>query len=131
MKADTARKLLEAERARLDEVLSTLEQESLDETQQASMQELSSVDQHIADMGTETFEREKAESIKISMEGQLADVERALGRLESGEYGVCEICGKKIPDARLQARPAARYCVEDQEKVERQAVDRKPEARSR
>jgi RNA polymerase-binding transcription factor DksA len=79
------------------------------------------VDQHIADMGTETFEREKAESIRISMEGQLADIDHALGRLEAGDYGTCEICGKKIPDARLKARPAARYCVEDQERVERVA----------
>ena len=124
MKPETARKLLEAERARLEEVLRTLELESLDETQQLSVQELSSVDQHIADMGTETFEREKAESIKISMEGQLADIDHALGRLEAGDYGTCEMCGKKIPDTRLQARPAARYCVDDQAKVERQTVDR-------
>ncbi len=124
MKAAKVLKLLEAERARLEEVKGTLELESLEETQLAGSQELSSVDQHIADMGTETFEREKAESIKISTEGQLADVDYALGRLESGDYGVCEICGKKIPEARLKARPAARYCVEDQEKVERQVADR-------
>jgi DnaK suppressor protein len=124
MKTETARKLLEAERARLEEVLRTLELESLDETQQLSVQELSSVDQHIADMGTETFEREKSESIKISMEGQLADIDHALGRLDAGDYGTCEMCGKKIPDARLQARPAARYCVEDQQKIERQTAER-------
>jgi DnaK suppressor protein len=124
MNAAKARKLLEAERARLEEVMSTLELESLEETQQAGTEELSSVDQHIADVGTETFEREKAESIKISTEGQLADIDYALGRLESGDYGICEICGKKIPEARLKVRPAARYCVEDQEKVERQLAGR-------
>lgn len=123
MKAAKARGLLEAERARLEEVMGSLDLESLEETQ-VSVQELSSVDQHIADMGTETFEREKTESIKFSTEGQLADIDYALGRLESGDYGVCEICGKKIPEARLKARPAARYCVEDQEKVERQVADR-------
>lgn len=119
MNAAKARKLLEAERMRLEGVMNTLELESLEEAQQAGSGELSSVDQHIADLGTETFEREKAESIKISTEGQLADIDYALGRLESGDYGICEICGKKIPEARLKARPAARYCVEDQEKVER------------
>jgi len=114
------RQLLEEERARLEAVRHTLLLESLEETQQESTQELSSLDQHPADQGTETFEREKAQSIRIATEAQLTDVERALARLESGNYGVCEMCGTKIAEERLEARPAARYCVEDQAKVESQ-----------
>ncbi len=116
----TARRLLEEERKRLEAVRHTLQLESLEEGQLDSLQELSAVDQHPGDLGTETFEREKAESIRISTDGQLTDVERAIARLDSGEYGICEMCGNKISDERLEARPAARYCVEDQAKVEAQ-----------
>ena len=118
----TARKLLEAERSRLEEIKHTSELESLNESETESYQELSSVDQHTGDLGTATFEREKADSIRISVEAQLADVEHALGRLDAGTYGTCEMCGKKIPNERLKARPAARFCIADQAKVERQAT---------
>lgn len=120
----TARKLLEAERSRLEEIKHAAELESLNESETESYQELSSVDQHTADLGTATFEREKADSIRISVAGQLADVEHAQVRLDAGRYGTCEMCGKKIPDERLKARPAARFCIEDQAKVERQATGR-------
>jgi RNA polymerase-binding transcription factor DksA len=122
MNKATARKLLEAERSRLEEVKSSAELETLEESETESYQELSSVDQHSGDQGTATFEREKADSIRTSVEGQLADVEHALARLEAGSYGVCELCGKKIPDERLKARPAARFCIDDQAKIERQAA---------
>jgi DnaK suppressor protein len=102
--------------------MGTEQLEALGEMQTESTQELSVVDQHPGDQGTETFEREKAESIRVSTEGQLRDVERALAKLDSGDYGICEICGKQIPDERLEARPAARYCIEDQAKVEAQGA---------
>ena len=123
MNESTARKLLEAERARLEALKDTLLLQAIEETQLQSTQELSSVDQHPGDQGTETFEREKAESIRISTDSQLADVDRALARLDAGGYGICEMCGKPISDERLEARPAARYCVQDQAKVEAQGAD--------
>jgi DnaK suppressor protein len=43
----------------------------------------------------------------------LADVDRALVKLEDGSYGVCDVCGKPIGDGRLQALPWAVLCVED------------------
>jgi DnaK suppressor protein len=122
MNKATARKLLEAERSRLEEVMSSAELGTLEESETESYQELSSVDQHSGDLGTATFEREKADSIRTSVEMQLADVDHALARLEAGNYGVCEMCGKKIPDERLKARPAARFCIDDQARVERQGT---------
>lgn len=112
------RRLLEEERAGLEELLHTRQQESLGETEQETFQELSSYDQHNADMGTETFERMKAESIKISVEDRLNDVEHAMHRLDKGSYGKCEACGRPIPKARLEALPATRYCAEDAGKIE-------------
>ncbi|MEX0789919.1 MAG: TraR/DksA C4-type zinc finger protein [Actinomycetota bacterium] len=122
MKESIARRLLEAERSRLQELKNSSELELLEEPQTQTYQELSSVDQHAGELGTETYEREKADSIRISVEVQLADVLHALARLDSGSYGTCDMCGRKIPAERLKARPAARFCIDDQAKVERHAA---------
>lgn len=121
MDTDLARQRLADERARLDGVKSTFDDEGLgDQSESESLGELSSYDQHQADMGTETFEREKDLSILEQVEAELADVEHALRRLDDGTYGTCEVCSKPIPDERLEAMPAARLCLEHQSEVERE-----------
>jgi RNA polymerase-binding transcription factor DksA len=118
----TARQRLLEERTRLTEVRSSVNDTGLEEeSEQESVAELSSVDQHQADLGTETFEREKDLSILESIEAELADVEHALRRLDDGTYGICEACGKPIDEERLAALPAARLCRDDQERAEREA----------
>ncbi len=91
------------------------------ETEEESLAELSSVDQHQADIGTETFNRERDLSILESLEAELADVEHALRRLDEGTYGTCEACGRQIDSARLEALPATRFCLEDQAAAEQEA----------
>ncbi len=49
---------------------------------------------------------------------ELTAMDEAMGRMERGTYGVCDACGKEIPEERLQVMPFARYCREDQEKQE-------------
>ncbi len=116
---DEARSRLHEERSRLVRVRGGLDDDHLsDQTEQDSLSELSSVDQHQADMGTETFEREKDLSILEAIESELADVEHALRRLDEGTYGTCEACGRPIDDDRLQALPATRLCRDDQERAE-------------
>lgn len=120
MDADQTRQLLDEERERLEglrEEYSSLR----DASEEDGMQELSSVDQHQADIGTETFERSKDLSILDEVEAELAEIEHALQRLDEGTYGTCEACGKTIPDDRLEAMPATRFCVEDQAKAESEA----------
>ena len=85
----------------------------LDETEQSSVAELSSFDQHQADLASETFEREKEMAIIGSLEEQVAQIDAALERLEQGTYGKCESCGRSIGDARLEALPTARLCIDD------------------
>jgi RNA polymerase-binding transcription factor DksA len=122
MDSDAARQLLEEERERLSNVRDGLDAENpSDETENQSMGELSDVDQHQADVGTETFEREKDYSILERVEAELGDVEHALRRLDEGTYGTCEACGKPIDDERLQAMPATRFCMDDQQLAEREA----------
>ena len=121
MDTDLARQRLLGERERLTGVRGTFDEEGLtDQSENDSVGELSSYDQHQADMGTETFEREKDLSILEQVEAVLADVEHALRRLDDGSYGTCEVCGRTIPDERLEALPATRLCLEHQAEAERE-----------
>lgn len=109
------------EAARLDRIRQTLAAESaVGDADRDATSELSGADQHPADLGSEMFERERAVSVLQRVEAKLADVQRALQRLEAGTYGTCEACGRAIPSARLQARPAARFCLDDQARAEQE-----------
>jgi len=114
-----ARTRLEAERQRLEETRRAA-QDLVAGTGEDAVQELATYDQHPADQGTETFERERDTSVLQRVEAQLAEVDAALARIEAGGYGTCELCGKPIGDERLEAMPAARYCLEDQARAERE-----------
>ena len=69
----------------------------------------------------ETFEREKDFSILEQIEAELADVDRALHRLDDGSYGRCDACRQPIDDNRLEAMPAARFCYMHQAQAESRA----------
>lgn len=75
---------------------------------------------HVADAGSEMFERSRDLSIVHDLDAQLADIEHAKARLDNGSYGTCEACGRPIGAARLAARPATRFCIEDQQGAERE-----------
>ena len=125
MTDEEARARLEEERLRLAGLHDDFEADGLmSESEEESLGELSSADQHQADVGTETFNRERDLSILEQVEGELADVEHALRRLDAGTYGFCEACGKPIADDRLEAVPAARFCVADQAVAERERESR-------
>ena len=119
MEPDDARERLTEEGERLQRIRSGFDAEHLhDESEDESTSELSHVAQHSADVASETFEREKDFSILEQVEAELADVDRALRRLDEGTYGTCEACGGPIGDARLEAMPAARFCVSHQSEAE-------------
>ena len=114
MQIDQARSRLDQEKARLDGLREDFLAEGLtSESEEDSLSELSSADQHQADTGTEVFNRERDLSILERVEAELADVEHALRRLEEGTFGTCEACGRPIDDARLEAQPATRFCLVD------------------
>jgi RNA polymerase-binding transcription factor DksA len=115
MNDTAARERLENEKERLGALIRNLSENGDDtETERSSDAELSTIDQHPADMGSETFEREKDMAIVSTLGDQIGEVEQALKRIEAGTYGACEACGKPIGDERLEVVPTARYCVEDQ-----------------
>ena len=114
-----ARRRLEEERTRLQGIRDNLQREQ-EETTSDTAGELSNVDQHPGDSGTETFEMEKNVSLLEQVDDELLEVEAAFQRLERGTYGTCQVCGRPIGDERLEAMPATRFCVEDQAKAERE-----------
>jgi DnaK suppressor protein len=122
MELDHSRERLSEERDRLEQLRAGFERDHLtDESENESVSELSHQAQHQADLGTETFERERDLSLLEQIEAELADVEHALRRIDDATYGTCEACGKRIDDARLEVVPAARFCVADQAVAEREA----------
>jgi RNA polymerase-binding transcription factor DksA len=72
-----------------------------------------SYDSNFADSSQVTAERGEAERLATELQESLDEVEAALERLQEGNYGLCEVCGKPIGPARLEAMPAARLCIAD------------------
>ena len=70
-------------------------------------------DSNFADSSQVTAERGEAERLATELQEALDEVEAAIERLEAGNYGRCEGCGKPIGPARLEAMPAARFCIAD------------------
>jgi DnaK suppressor protein len=113
------RALLEDERARLRGL-----REGLTEATQPVEQETAAdpaAGGHLADAGSEMFERSRDLSIVEDLEAQLTEVDHAIHRIEQGTFGRCEACGREIGTERLRARPAARFCLDDQREAEREA----------
>ncbi|MEY2571633.1 MAG: DnaK suppressor protein [Acidimicrobiaceae bacterium] len=73
-----------------------------------------SFDENFADSGQVAAEQGETRMLASSLSEQLRDVESAIAKLDDGAgYGVCEVCGKVISPARLEAMPATRYCIDD------------------
>jgi DnaK suppressor protein len=106
MDSDRASELLARERARIERELKGLAR--------TDDEELSHVDQHLADAGTELYEDERDEGIADQLREELAAIERAEKRLKDGTYGRSIISGEPIPDERLEAVPWAELTVEEQ-----------------
>jgi DnaK suppressor protein len=70
-------------------------------------------DSNFADSSQVTAERGEAERLATELREALDEVDAALERLRSGTYGVCQGCGQPIGEARLEAMPAARFCIVD------------------
>lgn len=84
-----------------------------------SAEEMASYSLHMADSGTDNFDRDFALSLLSSDQDAMYEIEEALKRIEKNTYGVCELTGKQIPKARLEAIPWTRFTVEAQAQLER------------
>ena len=84
-----------------------------------SAEELAGYSLHMADSGTDNFDRDFALSLLSSDQDAIYEIEEALKRIEKNTYGICELTGKPIPKARLEAIPWTRFTVEAQAQLER------------
>jgi DnaK suppressor protein len=85
--------------------------------------ETSSLPIHLADLGSDNFEQELTLSLVGGEKVVLDKIEFALQKITDGDYGVCEDCGKKIPESRLEAIPYTTVCVHCAEIQEQQGGD--------
>jgi RNA polymerase-binding protein DksA len=111
-------KLLLARRAELLQELGLLQKSGLNSTVKDASGEISSYSTHMADQGTDSFEREKTFQLASKGGRFLHHIDEALRRIKDKTYGKCLECGKDISQARLEAVPHARYCIECKEKEE-------------
>ena len=112
MEPDRARELLQRERERFQREVAQLRDRG------GSDGELSNIDQHPADVGTELFEEERDQSMIDRLKRELEAIDRAEERIANGTYGISVESGKPIPDERLQAIPHAERTVEEQARLE-------------
>ena len=82
--------------------------------------EASAFGMHQADAGSDAYDRDFALSLLSQEQDALYEIDQALKRIELGTYGVCEMSGKPIPRARLEAIPFARFTVQCQSQLEKQ-----------
>jgi YteA family regulatory protein len=84
----------------------------LGEPATVALGELSAYDQHPGDFGTEMYERSKDLGLLENTRHQLRQIAAVLKAIETGTYGRCSVCGRAIPEERLEAIPETQLCVE-------------------
>jgi len=87
-----------------------------------SAQEMAGYSLHMADSGTDNFDRDFALSLLSSDQDAVYEIEEALKRIEKNTYGICELTGKPIPKSRLEAIPWTRFTVQAQAQLEREGA---------
>jgi len=103
--------------------LSELEEVYLGKNRRESAGDVSGYSTHPADQGSDEAMRDAAFGRGEASGNALEEIDEALERVESGEYGRCETCGADIPDARLEVLPDARLCLKCQEDLEKPGGD--------
>ena len=109
MDPDRARQLLTGELAELDERLAAAENNRAEASADTGGLE-GALGQHPGDYGTEVATTMEAEMSVNTITEQRRRVQDALGRLDEGAYGRCQVCDREIDDERLETRPEARTC---------------------
>lgn len=112
------KKLLLSLRERLVGKVDFMQGEALKKSRQDASGDLSNVPIHMADVGTDNYERDiMIELIQNGEEG-VRNIDTALEKIEDGTFGVCELCAKKINKERLKAVPYAKLCIDCQREEE-------------
>ena len=106
---DRARGRLEAEREETLRRLASLTDDF--DSVVAASRDTNADDEHDPEGMTIAFERSQVDALVRQAREHLAEIDAAIARLETGTYGLCEVCGEPLPQGRLEARPTARTCM--------------------
>ena len=115
----TFKNLLVKNKIDLFKGMTYLTNENLKKSQRDASGDLSGYTYHMADMASDVSERDLQLQLASGERELLLQIEEALKRMETGEYGMCLACGKKISKTRLKAIPHAQNCLECQRKEEK------------
>jgi DnaK suppressor protein len=110
MDRESLRQRLLQERRRLELEISELDADLSESLEESS--EESPYDQHMAETAGVTLDREIDLSLEENTLASIAQIDRALGKLENGSYGCCDRCGKPIGEERLDVAPFATLCID-------------------
>lgn len=113
-----AKKHLLAEKERLEAELREITERTSRPAEVEQAAEISTYEDHAADLASETFEREKDLALEGNIHDLLEKVSRALEKFDEGTYGLCDYCGLPINAKRLEALPWASLCRDDQDRAE-------------
>ncbi|MBU1909592.1 MAG: TraR/DksA C4-type zinc finger protein [Verrucomicrobia bacterium] len=106
-------------RDRVVDEIAFLAGDNLNRSPKESSGDLSSYSFHMADQGTDNFDREFALNLVSSEQDALYEIDEALQRIEAGTYGACDVCGRGIEKARLKALPFAKMCIRCKSEAEK------------
>jgi len=116
---DLFKKILNELRKKISGDIQQIEGETLNTSSKDSTGDLSGYSFHMADVATDSFDREVNIGLASSEQNLLNDVDDALKKIEDGSYGICEKYGVAIPKKRLLVAPYVRYCLQAQEEEEK------------
>ncbi len=105
-----------------DEILDEIKhisEDTLKKSQKEASGDISGYTYHMADVATDTYDREFSLGLASNERALLYELDDALKKIEDGSFGICEDCKSLITKTRLKAVPYARLCVKCQEKKEK------------
>ncbi|MBU1932931.1 MAG: TraR/DksA family transcriptional regulator [Candidatus Omnitrophica bacterium] len=112
------KKLLLKKRAEIVKEIHEITKENMKSLKEASG-DLSGYSYHMADMASDSYDRDLSLNIATSEQKVIYEIDEALKLIDEGKYGICVSCSKKIPMKRLKALPYAKYCIQCQSKEEK------------
>jgi RNA polymerase-binding protein DksA len=113
------KKLIAKRRGEVQDNINHISADTLKQSQKDASGDISGYTYHMADVATDTYDREFSLGIASNERELIYELEDALKRIEEGTYGVCEDCKDLITKTRLKALPYARLCVKCQQKREK------------
>jgi DnaK suppressor protein len=123
-KREKFRKLLLEKREQLSRQINDLQKESLRKSQRDSTGDLSGYAYHMADLGTDNYNRQINLGLVSNEQKVLYEIDQALLRVKEKGFDKCELCGRKINNGRLKIVPYARLCKNCKEQKEQEELNK-------